>query len=320
MTLDPQARAVLAADAGLDRLMAGSCPMAQRRQDYEDSRRRLSLDPAPVSLRSDLQMQRPGQPLRLRLYRPEGAPAGERLPALVWAHGGGWVLGSLDSHEALCCELANAAGAAVVAVDYRLAPEHPFPAAVEDMVDALRWVRAEAERLAIDPARLAVGGDSAGANLAAAASIILREAADPQPVMQVLIYPTLDQAGEFESQRRLGEGYGLTTAALCWFREHYLGDAALALDWRASPLRAPDLGRLPPAYIVTAGFDPLRDEGEAYAARLREAAVPVTYECFEGMIHGFIVMSRRVAAAHHAVYRVAQQLRARWSEGAHARR
>ena len=196
------------------------------------------------------------------------------LPGLVFFHGGGWVIGDLDSHDDLCRDLAAQAGCAVLSVDYRLAPEHRFPAAADDAIAATNWVAANAAPLGIDPKRLAVGGDSAGGNLAAVAALAARDAGRPLAA-QLLIYPVTDMSRfEGESYATCGEGYGLTAGAMVWFRDHYLTDANAARDWRVSPLLASDLGRSPPALVVTAEFDVLRSEGEAYAKRLAEAGVP----------------------------------------------
>jgi acetyl esterase len=199
----------------------------------------------------------------------------------------------------------------VVAVDYRMGPEHKFPAAVEDAIAAVKWVSANAGPLQVDASRLAVAGESAGGNLAAVAAIALR---DPGPAiaMQVLAYPVVDQASDTDSLRRFARGYSLTADLLRWYQAQYLRDEGDRADWRASPLLARDHSRLAPAYILTAGFDPLLDQGKAYADRLEQAGVSVVYECFEGMIHGFLPMGGALAAARHAHYRIGQMLRTRF--------
>ncbi len=243
---------------------------------------------APLAQVRDLTLPGPGGALKARLYRPKTDGI---LPGLVFFHGGGWVIGDLDSHDDLCRDLAALAGCAVLAVDYRLAPEHRFPAAADDAIAATNWVAANAAQLGIDPARMAVGGDSAGGNLAAVAALAARDAGRPLAA-QLLIYPVTDMSRlEGESYRTCGEGYGLTAGAMAWFRDHYLADAAAAGDWRVSPLLASDLGRLPPALVVTAEFDLLRSEGEAYAKRLAEAGVPTGLARYDGMIHGFASMA-----------------------------
>jgi acetyl esterase len=245
----------------------------------------------------------------IRAYRPAGVAKTDLLPALVYFHGGGWTIGDLDTHDVVCRTLADLARCAVASVDYRLAPEHKFPAAVDDAVAATRWVAREAGRLGLDARRIAVGGDSAGGNLAAVVALAARDEGGPPLAMQTLIYPATDMAADTASHLRYGEGHLLTRDAILWFRANYLRDAADEADWRASPLKAADLSRLPPAYVITAGSDPLVDEGRAYADRLQAAGVPVTYECFEGMVHGFVTMGGAIAAAHHALARCAQGLR-----------
>jgi acetyl esterase len=216
----------------------------------------------------------------------------------------------------VCRELANLAHCAVASVCYRLAPEHKFPAAVEDAVAATRWVAREAEALVLDPGRIAVGGDSAGGNLAAVVALAARDEGGPKLLTQVLIYPATDMAADTPSHVEFADGYVLTRDAILWSRGNYLRSPDDVADWRASPLRARDHSRLPPAYVVTCGFDPLRDEGRAYADRLRAAGVPVTYECLEGMVHGFVTMGGVIAAAQHALYRCAQGLRQAFARAA----
>jgi acetyl esterase len=201
------------------------------------------------------------------------------------------------------------AGVSVIAVDYRLAPEHKFPAAVDDAWAATRWIVAHADELAIDATRLAVGGDSAGGNLAAVVALLARDAGAPRIALQILTYPVTDLASESRSYADLAEGYMLTRDSMRWFRAQYLAKEADAADWRVSPLRAPSLTGLPPALVITAGYDPLRDEGEAYARRLREAGVSVDAVCFGGMIHGFVPMGRLIETAFRAVTLIAGSLR-----------
>ncbi|MEA2757031.1 MAG: acetyl esterase, partial [Aliidongia sp.] len=246
----------------------------------------------------------------LRLYRPLGAAPDTVLPTLVYYHGGGWVIGDLDTHDVVCRQLANRAGCAVIAVEYRLAPEHAFPAAVEDAFDALCWVRDQAVTLVVDAERLAVGGDSAGGNLAAVAALIARDAGSPGLRYQLLIYPATDFIGGYESQERLAEGYLLTRANQAWFHAQYLPNRADRTDWRASPLQAPSHADLPPAYVLTAGYDPLSDEGEAYANKLEAAGITVTRRHFAGQIHGFITMGRVIDAAGVALAEAGDALKA----------
>jgi acetyl esterase len=273
--------------------------------------RRTFTQPAPpqVALVRDLAAPGPGGPIPLRLYRPLGSAASDVLPVLVYFHGGGWVIGDRDTHDVLCRELANGAGCAVVSVDYRLAPEHRFPAAVDDAIAASRWVRANAAELCLDAGRLAVGGDSAGGNLAAVVALAARDAGDLPIAFQLLIYPATDQRRGWPSHRTNGQGYLLTSDSMAYYHDHYLGDARHDLDWRASPLLHPDHARLPPALVLTAGYDPLRDEGIAYAQKLSEAGSRATLVSFERQIHGFITMGKVIDEANAAVQVCAAQLR-----------
>jgi acetyl esterase len=242
----------------------------------------------------------------VRVYRPAGTPR----PVLVYLHGGGWVQGDLDTHDALCRRLAIEADRVVVSVDYALAPEHPFPAGLLDTLSALRWVRTAdlgAPTLAGE-GRIAVGGDSAGGNLAAAACLALRDAGGPLPELQVLVYPGLDQTRALPSHTTFARGFLLTAADIDWFQAHYA--VPDLRDPLASPLLAPDLRGLPPAVVTTAGFDPLRDEGEAYVLRLREAGVPVVHLDEAGLVHGYASMDGVLATAHDAVARLAAVIRA----------
>ena len=244
----------------------------------------------------------------VRVYAPEGrAP----FPALVYFHGGGWVIGNLETHDGLCRHLANAAGALVVSVDYRLAPEHPFPAPGEDAYTATRWVAANAGALGGDARRIAVGGDSAGGNLAAVVSLMARDRGGPPLVFQLLVYPVTDApSANTASYRENAEGYFLTARTMRWFWNHYCGKNPDLEDPYLCPLRAKSLKDLPPALVVTAEFDPLRDEGEAYGARLREAGNQVLVKRYPGMIHGFFGMGTLLTQARTATKEAAGALRA----------
>ena len=245
-------------------------------------------------------------PLRAAVYKPKAARGG-LAPGLVFFHGGGFVLGSIESHDGVCRELARSAGAVVVSVDYRLAPEDPFPAAVEDAISATRWVLANAESLGIDPEAVAVGGDSAGGNLAAVAAQALRKA-PRSPAFQLLFYPVTDFTRPGASHRFFGEGFLLTKASMDWFEENYLPPASRR-DPRASPIFATDLSGLPAAFVLTAGFDPLRDEGRAYAEAMRAAGVDVEHLCAEGSMHGFINVAGGLREASRMVSLAADRLR-----------
>lgn len=237
----------------------------------------------------------------VRLYRPLGAPPGP-LSALVWLHGGGFVTGDLESADPAARELCAGAGLVVVSVDYPLAPEHPFPAAPESCLEVTAWVVDHAEELGLDPGRVAIGGDSAGANLAAAVSQLARDRGQAPIAFQLLIYPVVDHLASFPSVKENGEGFLLTAEAMAWFSGHYAGQADIDdRDPMMSPIYAADLAGLPPALVITAEFDPLRDEGEAYAMRLRQAGVPVQTSRYDGMIHGFFTMTKITPRAREAV-------------------
>ncbi len=247
----------------------------------------------------------PAGPLRVRIYRPHSDGP---LPALVWLHGGGWVVGSLDSHDPVCRYLASRTPCCVVAVDYRLAPEHPFPAGLEDSWAATEWTIGEAASIGADPARVAVGGDSAGGNLAAVVALRARDRRLPL-ALQVLVYPVTDLDLNTESYREHATGLNLSRAKMEWYWGLYL-DGADGLGAEASPLRAEDLSGVAPAVVLTAEHDPLRSEGDAYAARLADAGVSVTRRSYDGMIHGFIRMPALVDDALRALDEVAAALRA----------
>jgi acetyl esterase len=249
-----------------------------------------------------------GGGLRYRFYRPYGSSGAQPLAVLVYFHGGGWTVGSIEAYDVLCRQLANKSGCAVISVAYRLAPENKFPAAVVDAVFALRWVAENAPKLALDPQRIAVGGDSAGGNLATVAALIARDAGQPRVAFQLLIYPGTDQRGIAPSHQHFGEGLLLTQETIRHFQRCYLNDEAEQLDWRASPLLAPSLFGLPPTLIIAASHDPLVDDCQAYADRLKESAVSVTYSCYEGMVHGFFGLGKSFDSAGVAVDQAADAL------------
>jgi acetyl esterase len=307
--LHPQARALLRLieERGVPPTHTLSPPEARRL--YRERRAFTQPEPPVVGERRELSAE--GIPLRM--YRPLAAAPDRPLAALVYLHGGGWVIGDLDTHDTLCRELANGAGCAVISVDYRLAPEHRFPAAFDDALAATRWVRHQAGSLGLDAARLAIGGDSAGGNLAAAVAIALRDDAEegdtaPPLAFQLLIYPATDQRRNLPSHQRNGQGYLLTSDTIRYFHDHYLPDPALDLDWRASPLLHENLAHLPPAFVLVAGYDPLHDEGAAYAQRLSEAGCHASLVNFERQIHGFILMGRVIDEANAAVRLCAEEL------------
>ena len=312
--LHPQARALL--DLMEERRVPPTHTLSpgEARSLYRDRRATLQPLPQEVAEVRDLKADGPHGPIAMRLYRPRAADEGsaDALPVLVYYHGGGWVIGDLDTHDTLCREIANASGVAVIAIDYRLGPEHRFPAAYEDSLAATRWVHANARELGLDPDRLAVGGDSAGGNLAAVVALAARDRVDggALPIAyQLLIYPATDARRLHASHTTNGQGYLLTSDTIRYYHDHYIDDAKHDLDWRASPLLHTDHSRLPPALVVTAGYDPLRDEGLDYARALADSGTSVSYVCFERQIHGFITMGRVLDEANTAVTLCAAELR-----------
>jgi acetyl esterase len=283
-------------------------PPPEARQVYRDRRFATQPEPPAVASLEDLTADQDGRAIPLRLYRPL-RPGRAPLPALVFFHGGGYVIGDLETHDTLCRELANGSGCAIVAVDYRLAPERRFPTAFEDCLAATRWVYESASFLAVDPTRIGVGGDSAGANLAAAVSIAARDSQSLPLRFQLLVYPQTEMGSAAKSHQTNGEDYVLTREAIAHFHDCYIDDPADDKDWRASPLLCDDLRDLPPGLVLTAGYDPLRDEGLAYAQRLSLAGNRVTHICFERQMHGFITMGKVIDEANAAVAICAGELR-----------
>jgi acetyl esterase len=305
MPLDPQARKLVDAMAALNLKPVEESTPAEARESMRS--RTAALGPfEDVAAVADHRVPVAGGEITVRLYSPGGS--GPR-PVLVFYHGGGWVIGDLETHDGICRSLANATACAVASVDYRLAPEHRYPVAAEDSYAALQWVIANGRRLGIDATRVAVGGDSAGGNLATAVSLMARDRRTPMPAFQALIYPVTDYNLDTPSYRENATGYVLTREAMRWFFGHYLAREEQAHEPYLSPLRAASLANLPPALVITAGCDPLRDEGEAYAARLRDAGVPVTLTRYPGMFHGFFRMTRLLDQARVALDEVAAALR-----------
>lgn len=303
MPLDPYAEAFLLELARTRTPSLCELGVVEARQQMLAASRQLG-PPLGQTTSYDLSIAVQGGKIGLRVYRPRLEP----LPAVVYFHGGGWVVGSIETHDVFCRDLASSSDTAVISVDYRLAPEHKYPAAVQDAYAALSYVHQRALELGLLPGSLAVAGDSAGGNLAAACALLARDRAGPPLAMQVLIYPILDHNFNTASYAQCGEGYFLTRAVMEWFWSHYLPHAEAGQEPTASPLRATRLERLPPAVVLTAEYDPLRDEAEAYAQRLQAAGVPVLLRRFEGTIHGFIRRTRTWPVARAALQLLAGEL------------
>ena len=307
--LHPQARALidLIAQRGLPPMQ--SLPPVEARLFYRD-RRAFTQPEAPlVAEISELVAEGPHGAIPLRLYRPTlRSDDRAALPVLVYFHGGGWTIGDLDTHDVLCRQLANGSGCAVVSVDYRMGPEHRFPAGSDDCLAATYWVHRHAEEFGLDASRLAVGGDSAGGNLAAVVAIAARDAGDLPIAYQLLVYPSVDQRWGHASHQTNGKGYVLERETIQYYHDNYYVDTSNDLDWRASPLLHPNLSKLPPALVLTAGFDPLRDEGLDYADALVAAGNRAAYLCFDRQIHGFITMGKLLDEANTAVAMCAAEL------------
>ena len=280
----------------------------QARAEYLRRTERVRAD-VDIYRVEDRQIPGPVQPIKVRIYTPQASQEQASLPVLVWYHGGGFVIGDLDSHDSACRALANQTECLVVAVDYRLAPEHKFPGAVEDCEAALHWVAAHATELGGDPGRIAVGGDSAGGNLAAVVALLAREKGGPKLCFQLLIYPCVAPEPETPSHHQFAEGYLLTRKTITWFFKQYLRSSKDTLDPRYAPLEEKDLSSLPPSLVIVAGFDPLRDEGVDYAKALIDAGNKVTLSNYEGMIHGFYLMGGMIDKANQAIEESARHLK-----------
>jgi acetyl esterase len=311
VVLDPDAAVIYKAFQEAGRPAYETLTAQEARDYYTEAR--VVLNPEPPELKSaePLAIPAPHGTIPARIYTPKSLRRKDGLaPCLVFFHGGGWVIGNLETHDVICRKLAHEGELIVISVDYRLAPEHRFPAAVDDAIIATQWIAANARQHGVDASRLIVGGDSAGGNLAAVVALDARDGNGPAIAGQLLIYPVTELSRKHASHREPETSVLLTHSVFGWFVNHYMGDADIS-DWRASPARATTLAGLPPAYVLTAGADPLRDEGDEYAARLKEAGVPVAYKHFPGQFHGFFTMGKLLTQANVALTDIATWLKAR---------
>ncbi len=306
MPLDPQARFVLDQMAAQGGMEMHQLSVADARKAFEALK--PPIPPEPIAHVEDRTIPGPAGAIPIRVYR--AANVATPAPAVVYFHGGGWVIGDIESHDNLCRAIANRSQAVVVSVDYRLAPEHRYPAAAEDCYAATRWVAEHGAEIGVDGARIAVAGDSAGGNLAAAVALMARDRSGPALRHQVLIYPVTDANFDTPSYRENATGYLLSREGMEWFWAHYVPNEAQRKEAYASPLRAEKLTLLPPATVITAEYDPLRDEGEAYAARLRDAGVATVATRYDGQIHGFVSLFEIFDAGKKANEQIAATLRA----------
>lgn len=306
--LDPQAKAFLQLLEGREET-AALTPEENRQRGAE--LRKLAGPAESVAKVEEYKIPVKNGEIKARIYTPEGQGA---FHIFIYLHGGGWVMGDLEIADSPCRSIANRAECIVVSVDYRLAPEYKFPTPLEDCYAAAKWVANHAEEWNGDPAKIAIGGDSAGGNLAAAVTLMARDLGGPTFMSQVLIYPVTALTFSTPSYRKNGKGYFLTYESMAWFTKHYLAEEEDRLNAYAAPLLAEDFNDLPPALIITAEYDPLRDEGFAYADRLDNAEVPVVFTCYEGMIHGFFWMAGIMDKGKQAIGQVANYLKSSFHE------
>lgn len=311
VVLDPDAAAVFAAFQAANRPPYESVSPTVAREFYLAGRPVSNPEPPELESAKPLSIPAPHGAIPARIYTPKTLRKNNGLaPCLVFFHGGGWVIGDLDSHDVVCRKLAHEAEMIVISVDYRLAPEHKFPAAADDAIAATKWVAANAVALGVDATQLVVGGDSAGGNLTAVVALAARDGEGPKLAGQLLIYPATDFAMTHPSHSEPETSILLTHSVIRWFSNHYLNGAADIDNWKASPARAKSLAGLPPSYVMTAGADPLRDEGDEYAERLKQAGVGVTYRHFPGQFHGFFTMGKLLPQANVALTEIAGWLKA----------
>ena len=311
VTLDPDAAFVFKAFQEAGRPAYETLSPEEAREYYRQAR--FVSNPEPPKLKSVAPLAIPAAhgSIPARIYTPNKLRQTDGLaPCLVFFHGGGWVIGDLDTHDVVCRKLADEGRLIVISIDYRRAPEHKFPAAVDDAIAATAWIATHAKEFGIDASRLVVGGDSAGGNLATVVAIAARDGNGPAISGQVLIYPATDFTMAQPSHSEPETSILLTHSVVRWFRDHYLNGTADVHDWRASPALAGTLVGLPPAYVLTAGADPLRDEGDDYARRLEQAGVAVTYRTFPGQFHGFFTMGKLLQQANVAASEIGTWLRA----------
>ena len=310
VVLDPDAAAVYKAFQEAGRPPYESGTPTQARAMYLAGRPVSNPEPPELESAKPLAIPAPHGAILARIYTPKMLRKNNGLaPCLVFYHGGGWVIGDIDSHDVVCRKLAHEGELIVISIDYRLAPEHKFPAAVDDAIAAVKWIASNAKDLGIDATRLLVGGDSAGGNLAAVVALAARDGDGPKLAGQVLIYPATDFAMKHPSHSEPETSILLTHSVIKWFCNHYLNGPADIDNWQASPARAQTLAGLPPAYLLTAGADPLRDEGDEYARRLKDAGVPVTYKHFPGQFHGFFTMGKLLQQANVAASDIASWIK-----------
>lgn len=312
MTLDPGAANMVAASRASGRPPVEQMEVSAAREAIRAAAPLIGGPLLELAEIEEIEIDGPGGALAIRIYRPQPRTEAPEAPALLFLHGGGWVLGDFETHEALVRQIAKGSGCIMVAVDYRLAPEHPFPAAIDDAAAAFTWLVTNAARLGVDPHRIGVAGDSAGGNLAAVLAIMARDGAIAPVAAQILLYPVCDLSMSYPSYVENGDDYLLTRDAMAYFIDCYSGGRDLGSDWRGSPLEASDLGGVAPAFVLTSGYDPLRDEGDAYAARLSAAGVPTEHIRLPGQIHGFLTAGAIVTEATEAFDRICRAIGTRF--------
>ncbi|NKB32878.1 MAG: alpha/beta hydrolase fold domain-containing protein [Pseudomonadales bacterium] len=306
MALDPQAKALLESAEQSGAPPFNAYPAAEARAVYDQASELVRGNPPESHSIDAIVIPGPAGAIPAWVYKPS---AEQNLPVLVYFHGGGYTIGSLKSHDCVCRGLCIEANCIVVSVDYRLAPENKYPAAVDDAWAAAQWAASNAESLGGNPNNVAIGGDSAGGNLTAVVSLLAKESGNPYFVFQLLIYPGTDMSCSFESHKTFGQGYRLTNELIDWFYDHYFSKDDDLSHWKASPLNAEDLSGLPSAFVLSAGYDPLQDENRAYAEKLTSAGVKVKHSHYEGMMHGFVTMPGVIDKAKTAISECAAELR-----------
>ncbi|MGE0233223.1 MAG: alpha/beta hydrolase [Flavobacteriaceae bacterium] len=315
MTLDSDTRKLLAWRIEIKAPYFQDLTPEQAREAMAAARKAANVTPPEIGDIENLTASKGAHSVGLRYYRPDRGRANGALPFLIFFHGGGWVIGDLESHDILCRQLVLGSGCAVIAVDYRLSPEHKYPAALEDAEIAVEWIFDNAEKLGLDAGHAGIGGDSAGGNLAAVMTLLSRDGKLPLLKFQFLAYPVTDLTMARRSYDVAAEGLPVTRETMEWFIGHYLNSDEQQTDWRASPVFARSLKGVPPAYIVSAGYDPLVDEGDAYARRLRAAGVPVKVDHYGGQIHGFLTMGAALPTAGKAVGEIGKVLKSALADG-----